>query len=408
MSPGIEKSRLEKRVLKGDTCAGCGLCASIVGPENAEMALVGEGYYRPQFKRPLTKEEDDLILSSCPGNKLDLLADPNVVDPTWGPVEEACLAYATDDEIRFNASSGGGISAVINHMLETGQADYVLHTCADKEAAILNETITSTTRADVISAAGSRYGPSSPLENVVQHLAKPERFIFVGKPCDVAALRMYSRTDAMVDQKVPAMLSFMCAGVPSVNGTRELLNRMGTEEARVDTFRYRGQGWPGYATAKNSDGTENKMDYDSAWGGILTHHRQLRCKICPDGTGYFADISFGDGWYLENNKPVFDERPGRSAVLVRTHKGSKLLNDCIEAGVLKKEPLTLQEVEYMQPSQASRTRLTVARQLAMRLMGRFSPQFRGLKLGEAAKQTSLKANLKSFLGAIKRIISGRL
>src|SRR3712207_7050821 len=37
-----------------------------------------------------------------------------------------------------------------------------------------------------------------------------------------------------------------------------------------------------------------------------------RCKICPDGTGEFADIVCADAWYGKDGYPDFAEREGRS------------------------------------------------------------------------------------------------
>jgi coenzyme F420 hydrogenase subunit beta len=36
------------------------------------------------------------------------------------------------------------------------------------------------------------------------------------------------------------------------------------------------------------------MSYADSWGGILSRHVQFRCKICPDGTGGFADVVCAD------------------------------------------------------------------------------------------------------------------
>ncbi len=143
-----------------------------------------------------------------------------------------------------------------------------------------NELQLSRTRADVLHAAGSRYAPSAPLARIVELLDSGARFAFVGKPCDVAALRQYGRTDPRVAQQVPYMLSFMCAGIPSHRGTLELLQTLGVTPNQVKTFRYRGDGWPGKARVVTHAGDVREMDYNASWGTILNRHLQFRCKIC--------------------------------------------------------------------------------------------------------------------------------
>lgn len=247
--------------------------------------------------------------------------------PVWGPVVAARLGWSTDPELRQNASSGGGLSGLLVHLLTSGEIDYVVQTAVAPNSPVRNALAISTGRDDVFHAAGSRYAPSSPLENIAECLEQPGRFAFVGKPCDVAGLRQLARIDPRVNEKVAYMLAFMCAGVPSYRGTSALLKAMGvTDESEVVSFRFRGDGWPGYATAELADGTRFSMDYENSWGGILNRHLQFRCKICPDGIGEFADIVCADGWhYDEAGNPLFGEQDGRSIVLSRTAKGEALL-----------------------------------------------------------------------------------
>ena len=58
----------------------------------------------------------------------------------------------------------------------------------------------------------------------------------------------------------------------------------------------RGDGWPGSVTAVTASGKVAHMSYADSWGDILSHHVQFRCKVCPDGTGAFSDISCGTVW----------------------------------------------------------------------------------------------------------------
>src|SRR5690606_12621829 len=109
-------------------------------------------------------------------------------------------------------------------------------------------------RADIYNAAGSRYAPSSPLRNLLQEIDKPGKMALVGKPCDIAAVRNLAKSEPRILEKIPLMISFFCAGVPSVNGGRAILNKLGVDEADVVGFRYRGDGWPGRATATLRDG----------------------------------------------------------------------------------------------------------------------------------------------------------
>ncbi|MEO5620025.1 MAG: coenzyme F420 hydrogenase/dehydrogenase beta subunit N-terminal domain-containing protein, partial [Cypionkella sp.] len=206
----------------------------------------------------------------CPGLGQRVVAAGRRDDPLWGPWLEMQMGHASDEEIRHAGSSGGALSALLLHLIESGQVDAVIQTAASPALVIGNATVISLDRADVLAAAGSRYAPSAPLADLPSHLASGRRFAFVGKPCDVAALRAMSREDAKIAAAIPVMLSFFCAGVPSHTGGREVLRRMGADFEETRAFRYRGNGWPGFATASLADGSTRQMSYHDSWGKVLS------------------------------------------------------------------------------------------------------------------------------------------
>lgn len=391
-------------------CAGCGLCAGIAG--RADPAIVMEtsatGYRRPRVVGTVTPDLAQRIDAVCPGANIrhDRAGLEAEYHPVWGPLIAARLGWSTDAELRRNASSGGGLSAILVHLLASGEIDYVVQTAVSPDSPVRNALAISTGRDDVFHAAGSRYAPSSPLEDIGARLDAPGRFAFVGKPCDVAGLRQLARIDPRVNEKVPYMIAFMCAGVPSYEGTSALLKAMGVEdESQVTSFRYRGDGWPGFATAKLADGTAFTMDYDTSWGHILNRHLQFRCKICPDGIGEFADIVCADGWHCdEDGKPLFDEQEGRSIMLTRTPRGEELVQRAMAAGTVATEPVALGSLHHMQPFQSRRKGMVVARLAAMMLTGWRRPRYAGLELAHNARRLGAKEIARNLLGTLRRLV----
>ena len=148
-------------------------------------------------------------------------------------------------------------------------------------------------------------------------------YLFIGKPCDVAAVRQMQQHDPRLKENIPYIVSFMCAGTPSLQGTEQVLDKLEVERKDVTAFRYRGDGWPGLTKATLKNGDERTMTYNDSWGKVLNRHLQTRCKICPDGIGEFADIVCADGWEGdEKGYPSFEEREGNSLILVRTAKAA--------------------------------------------------------------------------------------
>ena len=129
---------------------------------------------------------------------------------------------------------------------------------------------------------------------------------------------------------------------------------------------------------------------------------QTRCKFCVDGTGNDSDISVGDFWEADSDGfPTFEEGDGNSVIIARSEKGRRLILDAAADGVIELSAVDLELVAAMQPLQVSRRKTLMGRLAARRLLGRPGPSYRGFRLGWLAAR-SPKANLRAFVGAIKR------
>jgi coenzyme F420 hydrogenase subunit beta len=397
-----------RRVLQADTCAGCGLCAGI-DPAVA-MGRDGHGWFRPEPRGIPAAATDAMLAAACPGARISPWNDDGTatVDPLWGPWHSVLTAHAADPEIRHTGSSGGVLSALAAHLLETGAVDRVLHVAMDPDHPLLTSITRSTGRAAVVRAAGSRYAPAAPLAELRADLAQPGRILFIGKPCDAGALRQLCRSDPAVDARFPYIFSFFCAGTPSQRGTDRLVRAMGLAPDAVRRFRYRGDGWPGFATAITAEGHSGRLSYAESWGGILAREVQMRCKICADGVGGAADLAAADAWHGgADGYPDFDEADGRSLLIARTERGEALVRAAAAAGVIISAPARVDDIIAMQPHQARRKQLAAARMAGMRLAGRRPPAAGGLKLAEAARQIGIGARLKSLAGTVRRIWNAR-
>lgn len=373
------------------------------------MGSVSPGYNRPVQSGPVSADEERVIAQACPGAVVAPWPDVGDVHPYWGPYKAVATGFATDPAVRFQGSSGGAITALAIHALQSGLADRVVHVTANPADPAGNMVSVSRTPAEVLAGAGSRYVSSSPLSDIERMLAEPGAFVFIGKPCDVSALRQLGKLDPRVAAKVPLTLAFFCAGIPSRAAVGRVLAALQVEAQDLVAFRYRGNGWPGKAAAETRDGRVAEMTYEASWGGFLSHEVQFRCKICPDAVGGVADIACADAWYGgESGYPSFEEMEGRSLVVARTGRGQEVLEAALAAARLEIEALDLGEIERMQPSQARRKRLIRARTAAVRMLGRPIPKMTGLKIGEAARQAPAKEALRNFLGTVRRAMNGKL
>ncbi|WP_245964255.1 Coenzyme F420 hydrogenase/dehydrogenase, beta subunit C-terminal domain [Roseovarius spongiae] len=372
------------------------------------MAASPPGFLRPKEIAPLNAVEEEKFARFCPALSQVVEAGERTNHILWGPYLEMHTGWSTDPELRFAGASGGALSGLLVHLLESGEVDAVVQIAADPENPIANRTVVSQSRADILAAAGSRYAPSAPLARLHEFVASGRRHAFVGKPCDVVALRVLAEERPEIAAAFPVMLSFFCAGVPSETGARAILTAIGAKPEKVAQFRYRGQGWPGRATATLQDGSERSMSYHDSWGGILSKHVQHRCKICADGAGKAADIVCADAWESDAaGYPVFDEAEGVSLIVSRTALGARLLEATVAAGRIRTAPFDVAQLAAIQPGQRERRRALLARLAALRLAGRPIPRYRGLQLWRAARQNPVSRNLRNFLGMLRRVLRQR-
>ncbi|WP_394764239.1 Coenzyme F420 hydrogenase/dehydrogenase, beta subunit C-terminal domain [Phenylobacterium sp.] len=349
-----------------------------------------------------------MIAETCPGAVV--AAWPTVPNrhPVWGPYHSIYAGHAVDSDVRHKGSSGGAVTALAVHALDSGLVDRVVHVTANPKDPAGNLVCCSTNVADVIEGAGSRYVSSSPLADIERVLADGGSAAFIGKPCDVSALRRLALIDPRVDAHIPLMMAFFCAGIPSRRAVERVLAALDVAPEDLATFRYRGNGWPGKATATTCDGRVAQMTYEESWGRYLSKDVQFRCKICPDAVGGVADIACADAWYGgETGYPTFDELDGRSLIVSRTARGEQVLDAAVAGKAVLIEPLAITEIDLMQPSQAQRKYAVRARMAALSVTMQPRPRIQGLSVEAASQRAGLKDQARNFLGTIRRILLRR-
>jgi len=271
-------------------------------------------------------------------------------------------------------------------------------------APYLNHTVLSTTRSEILERTGSRYAPASPCDGLQMIEDAPGPCVFIGKPCDVAAVQKAARLRPALDRNIGLTIAIFCAGTPTTRATLTLLRHLGVEDpSRVVNLRYRGHGWPGRCVVTFMDGdgnlTERSLSYEESWG-LLARDKQWRCHICPDHTGEFADIAVGDPWH---RVPQPGE-PGRSLVLVRTPRGRAILATARQAGTLCLEAAPPDVLWTARPGQKKDRGALWGRRLALCLLGLPVPRQTGFPTFRFwLTELTVGGKLRSILGTIRRV-----
>jgi coenzyme F420 hydrogenase subunit beta len=385
-------------------CTGCGACSYACQKGSVALINIPSVGVRPKLSQSCAG--CDSCLSFCPGYNLDAsLASGSTsiaseYDHQFGPVLEVFEGYAADPEIRFSGSSGGILSALALYCLERESMKFILHSGMSGDQPLMNETVQSVNRAELLARTGSRYAPASPCDGLATIESSDGPCVFIGKPCDTAAVMMLRRERAQLDSNLGLVLTFFCAGTPAAEGTYDLIRSLGIDPNAATSVRYRGQGWPGrFRVTVAGSATEQSLTYAESWDR-LTGYRPLRCNLCPDGLGRVADISCGDAWHRANDSTD----PGRSLVLVRTKRGQEILHRAVAAGYVTLTPTDPSAVLAAQTSLLQRRRELFGRLLALRLLLIPTPQFRNFSLLRSWSRLPFARKAQTIIGTLRRAL----
>jgi coenzyme F420 hydrogenase subunit beta len=396
-------------VVEWDLCTGCGACYYACSESAISLVNIESVGIRPQFNS-LACAACTKCLSICPGYVVDVtnmtVSMPlrTEADHAFGPALEIWEGHASDPEIRYRASSGGILTALALYCLERENMNFVLHTGMNKEHPWENQTVKSSTRDELLAHNGSRYAPASPCEGLATIEASDSPCVFIGKPCDAAAVSMLRRDRPKLDNNLGLVLTFFCAGTPSTQGTLDLAKSLKVLPNQIDSVRYRGEGWPGrFTIIYDNEKHKQSLSYAESWGE-LTHYRSLRCNLCPDGLGRLADISCGDAW--ENSTE--NGNPGLSLVVVRTTRGQRILREAIATNYVQLWPVTSDNVFAAQKNLLNRRTEIFGRLVGLKLFGIPLPRFSGFSLLRSWLRLPLGRKAVTILGTAKRVIMRRL
>jgi coenzyme F420 hydrogenase subunit beta len=373
-------------IVEQGLCMGCGLCQSMAGADRVRLRMNGERGERPVVLEPLDESTLAAINEACPGiHCRGVDPEPGAlgveIDPLWGPTIWMATGHATDEQVRFHSSSGGALSAMGRFLLDSGEVEFILHVAASPHEPARSVAQLSFTTVQVIEASGSRYGPAAPLVDFKAVLARGRPFAFIGKPCDISAIRNYARMDARVDELLRYTLNFFCGGVSEFRKTMDYVRKAGLSEPEVSHLRYRGDGCPGPMVMKSHAGQVFKFDYNEMWEDENRWQLQFRCKICPDSIGERADVTVADVW--PGGKPD-TEGLGFNGFIARTPRGARLLEAAVRSrAITLTEDLDFDGLELAQGSHSRRKQGLASRLRALRDAGLIVPHFERLRLDTA-------------------------
>ncbi len=262
------------------------------------------------------------------------------IDRYVGDFRSTWFSYAADEKIRNGAASGGSVTALCCHLLESGEVDGILAVRAIvRDGLPFPEFFIATTREELLSARGSKYSAVYFVRSGLPLIREFDgRLAVVLLPCDAKSLVGARRRDTDLDAKIKIVISLVCGHNSEPELTQLVVDKLRGDHGPLTSYVWREGHWRGQLRATFADGATvtrpfaTFSDYQN-----LYCFAQRKCHHCSDHFGNFSDLSAGDVW-----SPRMKAEPIKhTALIVRSDAGSRLVRSAIDRGVLvaKREPV---------------------------------------------------------------------
>ena len=242
----------------------------------------------------------------CPNITKQELKEPIIWKQGWA-----------NDDVRENSTSGGAAASLIKSFLESGgyvasclfrQGDFPFEITND--AAVAKRFV------------GSKYvksNASNIYKKVIKRL-KTDKVLFIGLPCQVAALKNY-----VENQERLYTVDLICHGTPSIKILDLFLKEKDIDIHSLKDIRFRKKTDMGlFCDGKKL--TPNCVIDEYLCAFLESIDYTQNCYSCLFATlNRVSDITIGDSWGTEYRK---EEKRGVSLILVQSDKGEELLRGC--------------------------------------------------------------------------------
>jgi len=308
-----------------DECFGCEACFNVCPTKAITMKEDSEGFRYPEVNKKLCIN-CGLCHKSCPYEN-DSLTN-NLPKYVWG-------GYSTDNQIRFESTSGGAFSSIVNTFCDN---NYVVFGATANGICVEHVYIVDINELGKLRK--SKYLQSSIGNSYLQarnFLLEGKKVIFSGTPCQIAGLKSF-----LGNKEYDNLLTIevVCEGVPSplyIKKYVDYISKKYKKDVLTIDYRYKGKTifnngkWDFEIMKTTLNG--NKELFKDRWfnpfWSIWLQHLMSRpsCYKCPFAKKERnADLTLGDLWGVHKYCPdLYGKNGGASLVLCNTEKGTRAL-----------------------------------------------------------------------------------
>lgn len=317
-----------------EKCTGCNMCADICPKGAIYYETNQQGFSIPKVDYDKCVK-CGLCVKKCPG----LMENVYKKD-----IPKVYAAWAKDDEIRIQSTSGGMYYVLAEKFIQNG--GYIVGSVYDKDYKGAHHVVGNTIE-DLKKIMGSKYFQSNAegiYKQVKELLDKGKKVMFCGTPCQSAALQSF------LEKKYENLytIDFICRGINSPLAFRKHIEELEEEhnsKVKLVHLKNKKTGWQSLATYiefENGD-TYHQDKNTSPWvkgfvggGGLFMRESCYTCRY--RGLPRISDITIGDFWGIHGMSPE-NMFKGISSIMINTKKGKDLFESIKENIIFKRRNL---------------------------------------------------------------------
>lgn len=312
-------------------CCGCEACANACSHKAIEMRHDEEGFYYPVVDE--NKCTDcGLCRNVCPVLNKCQSAEPYKV---------SFAGFSADNEILEKCATGGVATEFSKLVIQQGGVVFGVSFSPDY---IKSEYHVATTIDELKRFSGSKYVQSTKgdvYKQVKERLKKQHVVLFIGCPCDVAALKLFLNKE----YENLFTIELICMGVTSykiAENYKKWVEKRYNSKLIYLNARNKEKGW--FVPHLELRFENGKKKLASLYGTYYGYGSQVfnrpSCYQCKyRGQAGVADIRIGDFWGIKQTDPYWNSK-GVSVIFVRSEKGLLMMER------LKNMGFYLHEVDY--------------------------------------------------------------
>ena len=329
-------------IINNKLCNTCGGCYGICPTQAIRFEETIGGYYLPVVDENLCTC-CGLCVEICPGigfghSLLENLTD----DPFAGQLLGAYVGRATNKQFFENSQSGGIVSALLAHSLETERINGAVTVFMESGSPPRPLVRIAKNNHEIFQSQKSKYCPV-PLLGFLREFKQTDCPVaVVGISCQIHGLLNILEKLPSLQTKIAFTIGLVCDRVLTYAALDFLLAKSGMDKNNFGLIHFRDKSVSGYPGDVHflSDCGKSVVLPSSLRMRIKDFFTPARCRICFDKMNILSDITVGDPHGLDG----INRKLGESMFVVRTEVGRDVVQAAKDDAAIDIQPTQYDQV----------------------------------------------------------------